>query len=312
MKNDRDESPEVTRQVVVKPPGAPPTELPHPHSRAASHDKRGRIVILNKDNNGRGARGDSRSDRSRSRSRSRSRTRSRSRSRSGSPYHRHSHHSHSHSRYRSPRSRSRSPRSPYRGDYQSSFPPREQHFCHDCKVPFNDDNAYEHFSSRNHRERTRYKIRCYLCSRYVQNPKDHLEHSHVRDVFQCRGHNCSQPKFLELIKILNHIWDKHPTEMGSDGSADDLIRRGMITIPCNLSSYKCRLCNRNFVGQSLSAVLKHQRWEDNVKEPRERDVIFFCRICGTKRAFNDDVELQEHIRGHGYHTKSSRSRSRSR
>lgn len=36
----------------------------------------------------------------------------------------------------------------------------ERHYCHDCSNYFMDDNAYEHFNSRTHRMRTKYKIRC--------------------------------------------------------------------------------------------------------------------------------------------------------
>ncbi len=232
----------------------------------------------------------------RSRSRSYSRSRSRSRGRS----------------YRSrDRSRSRSPRdsSPYRS--HDEYPLRDPHFCDDCRVPFNDDNAYDHFSSRNHHERVRFKIRCYLCSRYVNNTKDHLEQCHVSDVFQCRGSNCHHPKFLDLMKILKHIWERHPSVAGNDPNPDELIRSGMISIPTNLSSYKCKLCSKAFVGQSLTNVLQHQRWEDGIREPSEADVAFFCRICGLKRGFEDNISLQEHIRDHGYtRTRTSRSPSR--
>ncbi len=276
VQREKSSSPEITRQVFRKSPGRSVGResggvgmKSNTGSTPGKQQQQGnRIVILTK-----------KKDVSRSRSRSRSPY---SRSRSRSPY----------------RSRSRS-RSPYYGSRGGGgggrpvFPPREQHFCNDCKLPFNDDNAYEHFTGRTHRERTKYKIRCYLCSLYVQNPKDHLEEAHAKEVFQCKGLGCSQPKFLDLIKILNHIWDKHPQvcwreiscrvvpslvlslpeqEAGPNCNADDLIRRGMISVPINLSSYKCKLCNRQFVGQSLTAVLQHQRWEDNIRLERKRSL----------------------------------------
>ena len=70
---------------------------------------------------------------------------------------------------------------------------------------------------------------------------------------------CSNPKFLDLVKILNHIQDKHMDPELRRMPVDDLIRRGLVTIPDNLASYKCKLCNRLFVGQSLARVLQHQK-----------------------------------------------------
>ena len=171
-------------------------------------------------------------------------------------------------------------------------------YCDDCHVPLNESNAYDHYNSKMHHMRIRNKIRCYLCSKYVDNPKMHLEHVHARDVFQCKGSRCTQPKFLDLVKILNHIDDKHPEEARMCSNNDDLIRRNMITIPQNLSSYKCKLCNRPFVGQPLKKVLQHQRWEDGQKEPDLRDIYYFCRICGGERSFTKDEHLQDHCKSH--------------
>ena len=55
------------------------------------------------------------------------------------------------------------------------------------------------------RSKTRDKKRCYLCSAYVVHMKQHLENTHVTDVFQCRVKNCFQPKFLEIVKV-GHTW----------------------------------------------------------------------------------------------------------
>ncbi len=62
-----------------------------------------------------------------------------------------------------------------------------------------------------------------------------------------------------LMKLVFH------QEGGSYCGADDLIARGLISVPTNLTSYRCKLCTRLFVGQSLTAVLQHQRWEDNAR-----------------------------------------------
>ena len=51
------------------------------------------------------------------------------------------------------------------------------------------------------RSKTRDKKRCYLCSAYVVHMKQHLENTHVTDVFQCKVKNCFQPKFLEIVKV---------------------------------------------------------------------------------------------------------------
>ena len=189
--------------------------------------------------------------------------------------------------YSRSRSRSRSRSYDDRDDY-----------CDDCNVPLNESNAYDHYNSKMHHFRIRNKIRCYLCSKYVDNPKMHLERVHAKDVFQCKGSRCTQPKFLDLVKILNHIDDKHPEEARMCSNNDDLIRRNMITIPQNLSSYKCKLCNRPFVGQPLKKVLQHQRWEDGQKNPDLRDIYYFCRICGGERSFTKDEHLQDHCKSH--------------
>ena len=70
---------------------------------------------------------------------------------------------------------------------------------------------------------------------------------------------CSNPKFLDLVKILNHIQDKHQDPELRRMSTEELIRRKYVSIPENLCSYKCRLCNRLFVGQSQQRVLQHQK-----------------------------------------------------
>ena len=75
-------------------------------------------------------------------------------------------------------------------------------FCIDCNIPFRaGGEAYRHFTSKLHRSKTRDKKRCYLCSAYVVHMKQHLENTHVTDVFQCRVKNCFQPKFLEIVKV---------------------------------------------------------------------------------------------------------------
>ena len=57
------------------------------------------------------------------------------------------------------------------------------------------------------RSKTRDKKRCYLCSAYVVHMKQHLENTHVTDVFQCKVKNCFQPKFLEIVKVNdNGFW----------------------------------------------------------------------------------------------------------
>ncbi len=173
----------------------------------------------------------------------------------------------------------------------------KQHYCIDCAEYFTDSTAYDHFSGKTHRLKTKYKIRCYLCSKYVDSPKQHLEKYHVQDVFQCRGQACSQPKFLDLVKIVNHIVDKHSVEYRRL-SNDELIRRNMVAVPVNLFTYKCKLCNRQFVAQPLSRVLQHQLWEHNIETPSERDVIYMCRICGGKRTFPNNEELTRHIAEH--------------
>ena len=84
-------------------------------------------------------------------------------------------------------------------------PPQDSFFCEVCRLSVREHEAYKHYGSFAHRQHTRNKTRCYLCAKYVDNPKMHLEYNHRKDVFRCLVKDCSQPKFLDLIKILNHI-----------------------------------------------------------------------------------------------------------
>ncbi len=232
----------------------------------------------------RGHRYDQSHSRSSSRSRSRSRSYSRSRSRSRS-----------YGRYRDEGSSSRRDR-----HHDSVSPPRDpsEHYCGDCREYFTDETAYRHFTGRRHHDIIRNKIRCFLCSLHVGDLKGHLNRFHHGDVFQCKVEQCSHPSFIDVGKTLKHVWEKHHINTRGTGGPDDLIRNYIVAIPSNLSSYQCRHCDSWFLGQSLDKVLQHIRWEHDLAEPSESDVHFQCRICGRKRSFDDDTELQRHVRMH--------------
>ena len=191
-----------------------------------------------------------------------------------------------------------------------SRPSLDDFFCDECKLPVREDEAYDHYSGSLHRYNTKSKIRCYLCNRYTENTKDHLERNHFRDIFQCKL-QCSNPKFLDLVKILNHMEDKH-SNMIRGKSNDELFRRNMISMPQSLASYRCKICNRQFVGQTEEAVLLHQKREDGIRNSTFRDILYFCRICGGKKSFEDDRDLKAHIKSHLDYKNKAATRSRSR
>eukprot|EP00095_Tigriopus_kingsejongensis_P012122 maker-scaffold97_size377342-snap-gene-2.17 protein:Tk12122 transcript:maker-scaffold97_size377342-snap-gene-2.17-mRNA-1 annotation:"hypothetical protein DAPPUDRAFT_122326" len=186
------------------------------------------------------------------------------------------------------RSRSRS--------YSSRRSREELTSCLECNTAFPWSEAYKHYTGRDHFQRIRKLIRCYLCCKYVQYTKDHLEDCHVGEVFQCKLSACSRPKFLDLVKILNHMDDKHFSETRNK-SKEELIRRNMIAIPRNLQSLKCRLCNLPFVGQDVHNVLDHQRREHQ-ETPSSKHILFQCRVCGPKIFYRDEEDLADHCKTH--------------
>lgn len=198
---------------------------------------------------------------------------------------------------------------------KSSKSNSEMIHCRECRISFPLKESYRHYSSRDHYGRIRNLIRCYLCSKYVPYTKDHLEECHVGEVFQCKLTACSRPKFLDLVKVLNHMDDKHYSETRNK-SNEDLIRRNMIAIPRNLHAYKCKLCQLLFVGQREKDVLEHQRRE-HLDKPSPSNILYQCRVCGPKVYFRDEKDIERHVQTHRNPSertlfKGRRSRSSSR
>ncbi|TRY61258.1 hypothetical protein TCAL_04217 [Tigriopus californicus] len=202
------------------------------------------------------------------------------------------------------------------GNSKNSKSNSEIIFCKECRISFPLRDSYRHYSSRDHYSRIRNLIRCYLCSKYVPYTKDHLEECHVGEVFQCKLTACSRPKFLDLVKVLNHMDDKHYSETRNK-SNEDLIRRNMIGIPRNLHAYKCKLCQLLFVGQRERDVLEHQRRE-HIDKPSASNILYQCRVCGPKVYFRGERDLEKHVQTHRspsdralFRGRRSRSSSRS-
>ena len=197
----------------------------------------------------------------------------------------------------------------------SAFPIVKTHhstssgFCEDCKIPFQEHEAYKHYSGKLHYDMTKNKIRCYLCSKHVDYTKSHLENYHSKDVFKCLVSGCSNPKFVMYEKLDDHLIERH-SSMVKHRSVDSLVRSNLISVPVNLASYKCRVCNRAFVGQNLDKIYTHLRHEDNVAKPNSRDIQFYCRICGTHKPHESDSALQVHLDMHLRAQTDRRSRSR--
>ena len=51
-------------------------------------------------------------------------------------------------------------------------------FCDDCNVSIPADKFREHYNSQLHYQKTRGKVRCYLCGKAMANARQHLELNH--------------------------------------------------------------------------------------------------------------------------------------
>ena len=119
---------------------------------------------------------------------------------------------------------------------------------------------------------------------------------------------CPCPKFVEARKVLDHLERTH-TSITQGKTTEQLVRGGFMTLPKNLEVHTCYYCRTCFAGQPIDRIYSHMADRCGIRNPKQSDILFSCRLCGPRREFETQDQLQKHCLIHLESVREAKSSS---